>query len=93
MLSQVGFSKEGKIAALDLNLYCNSGNSLDLTVGIMDRALAHSDNSYLIPAVRAIGCCSFTHQASNTAYRGFGGPQVPCPLLSFSLSSRLVQAW
>ena len=77
---QVGFSNEGKIQALDLRLYTNSGNSLDLTPSIMDRALAHTDNSYVIPHVRAVGTCCVTHQASNTAYRGFGGPQVSTQL-------------
>lgn len=72
----MGFSSEGKIKALDLKLYNNAGNSLDLSHSIMDRALLHTDNSYAIPVVRSIGCCAFTHQASNTAYRGFGGPQV-----------------
>ena len=76
MCRQVGFSGEGKIQALDLKLYANSGNSLDLTFSIVDRALLHTDNSYRIPSLRAVGCCAVTHQASNTAFRGFGGPQV-----------------
>ena len=72
----MGFSSEGKIKALDLKLYSNAGNSLDLSSSIMDRALLHTDNSYVLPAVRAVGHCCVTHQASNTAFRGFGGPQV-----------------
>ena len=72
----MGFSSEGKIQALDLKLYNNAGNSLDLSSSIMDRALMHTDNSYSLPAVRVIGHCCVTNQASNTAFRGFGGPQV-----------------
>jgi len=75
-LSQVGFTAEGEIKGLDLALYNNAGNSLDLSSSIMDRALLHTDNSYRLGAVRAVGHCCFTHQASNTAFRGFGGPQV-----------------
>jgi len=67
----VGFSSEGKIQALDLKLYNNAGNSLDLSSSLM-----HTDNSYSLPAVRVIGHCCVTNQASNTAFRGFGGPQV-----------------
>ncbi len=73
---QVGFTAEGEIKGLDLALYNNAGNSLDLSSSIMDRALLHTDNSYRLGAVRAVGHCCFTHQASNTAFRGFGGPQV-----------------
>ena len=73
---QVGFTAEGEIKGLDVELYNNAGNSLDLSSSIMDRALLHTDNSYRLGAVRAVGHCCFTNQASNTAFRGFGGPQV-----------------
>lgn len=75
-LTQVGFTKEGKVIALDLNLYNNAGNTLDLSHSVMDRALLHSDNCYKIPHVRAVGHLCKTNTASNTAFRGFGGPQV-----------------
>ncbi len=51
--AQVGFSSEGRLLALDLNLYCNAGNSLDLSHSIMDRALLHFDVAYKIPNARA----------------------------------------
>ena len=73
---QVGFTKEGKIIALDIDLYNNAGNTLDLSHSVMDRALLHSDNAYKIPHVRAQGHLCKTNTASNTAFRGFGGPQV-----------------
>jgi xanthine dehydrogenase/oxidase len=72
---KVGFSKEGKVLALDLKLYNNGGNSLDLSHSILERAMFHSDNVYAIPNLRIEGKVCFTHQASNTAFRGFGGPQ------------------
>lgn len=73
---QVAFNKSGKVVALDCKLYNNAGNGLDLSAAIMDRALLHTDAAYKIPNVRVIGYCCKTHIASNTAFRGFGGPQV-----------------
>ena len=73
---QVGFNKSGKVQALDCKLYNNAGNSLDLSAAIMDRALLHVDAAYKIPHVRVVGYCCKTNIASNTAFRGFGGPQV-----------------
>jgi xanthine dehydrogenase/oxidase len=52
-----------------------SGNSVDLSHAIMDRAILHSDCAFDIPAVRIRGRLCRTNQASNTAFRGFGGPQ------------------
>ena len=87
LVHQVGFTKEGKVLALDCKLYNNAGNSLDLSAAIMDRALLHTDAAYKIPHVRVMGFCCRTNIASNTAYRGFGGPQV-CPLaFTLALSS------
>ncbi|MCO5599282.1 hypothetical protein L7F22_053383 [Adiantum nelumboides] len=72
---KVGYTKEGKVLALDLALYNNGGNSLDLSHSVLDRAIFHSDNVYAIPNVRVFGRVCFTNLASNTAFRGFGGPQ------------------
>ncbi|KAK9866817.1 hypothetical protein WJX84_005780, partial [Apatococcus fuscideae] len=72
---KVGFTREGKILAMDVNLYNNAGCSLDLSAAVMDRALMHCENSYRIPNVRAVGHVCRTNIASNTAFRGFGGPQ------------------
>lgn len=72
---RVGFTREGRLQALDLHLYSNAGNSLDLSHGVMDRALMHADCVYRWPAFRARGHICRTHVASNTAFRGFGGPQ------------------
>lgn len=67
--------RDGKLVALDLQLYNNAGYSLDLSEPVMGRALFHSDNCYKIPNIRVQGKVCFTNTASNTAFRGFGGPQ------------------
>ncbi|XVF19260.1 hypothetical protein REPUB_Repub11eG0094600 [Reevesia pubescens] len=72
---KVGFTNEGKVLALDLQIYNNAGNSLDLSLAILERAMFHSDNVYEIPNVRIFGSVCFTNFPSNTAFRGFGGPQ------------------
>ncbi|BGP22254.1 xanthine dehydrogenase/oxidase [Rhodotorula toruloides] len=72
---KVGFTKEGKLTALDADLYANGGYSLDISGGVADRAIAHADNAYYIPNVDVRAKICKTHTVSNTAYRGFGGPQ------------------
>lgn len=61
--------------ALDLEIYNNAGNSLDLSSAVLERAMFHSDNVYEIPNVHVSGMVCFTNFPSNTAFRGFGGPQ------------------
>ena len=72
---QVGFSSDGKITALDVNLYADGGWSLDLSPPVLLRAMLHIDNAYYIPNLEVRGHIVKTHKASNTAFRGFGGPQ------------------
>lgn len=72
---KVGFQNDGKVVALDLEIYNNAGNSLDLSLAILERAMFHSDNVYEIPNVKIKGRVCFTNFPSNTAFRGFGGPQ------------------
>ncbi|XP_050220643.1 xanthine dehydrogenase 1-like isoform X2 [Mercurialis annua] len=72
---KVGCTNEGKILALDLKIYNNAGNSLDLSLAVLERAMFHSDNVYEIPNVRILGKVCFTNFPSHTAFRGFGGPQ------------------
>lgn len=73
---KVGCSADGKILALKMQLYNNAGNSLDLSQAIMDRALFHADSSYHIPHMEVTGEVCRTNMPSNTAFRGFGGPQT-----------------
>jgi xanthine dehydrogenase large subunit len=71
----VGFDDSGAIAALDLTLAANGGNVADHTPAVVTRALCHADNCYWIPALRFTGLPCKTHTVSNTAFRGYGGPQ------------------
>jgi xanthine dehydrogenase molybdopterin binding subunit len=73
---QVGFSKDGRILALDVEHNSNGGASLDLSMAIMERALFHIDNAYYIPNLRVIGKAWKTNLPPNTAFRGFGAPQA-----------------
>ncbi|MFE3837593.1 xanthine dehydrogenase molybdopterin binding subunit [Pseudogemmobacter sonorensis] len=72
---QVGFDDEGRILALDAVLFQRAGHSEDLSRGVADRAVLHVDNAYFLPAARAESRCLFTNTVSNTAFRGYGGPQ------------------
>ncbi|KAI3520468.1 hypothetical protein L1887_09906 [Cichorium endivia] len=72
---KVGFTNEGKVLGLDLEIYNNGGNSLDLSQAVLERAMYHSNNVYEIPNIRVTGSVCFTNYPSNTAFRGFGGPQ------------------
>ncbi len=72
---RVGFDKDGKINALDIDLNLDAGSSSDLTMAILERAMFHVDNAYYIPNLRIIGSTWKTNLPSNTAMRGFGGPQ------------------
>lgn len=71
----VGFDDEGRVLALDAVLAADAGWSLDMTPGVVTRALTHTDNAYWIPHFRAVGYACRTNKQSNTAFRGFGGPQ------------------
>ena len=72
---QVGFDKDGRFNGLDLALLAGCGNSPDLSDAIVDRAMFHADNAYFLPAARVVGHRVKTNTVSNTAFRGFGGPQ------------------
>ncbi|HEX4631481.1 MAG TPA: xanthine dehydrogenase molybdopterin binding subunit [Chthoniobacterales bacterium] len=72
---RAGFDETGLLLAARIELFSNGGWSLDLSRAITDRALFHLDNSYYIPNVEFRGRVVKTNLASNTAFRGFGGPQ------------------
>lgn len=72
---EVGFDDEGRLLALKAKLYANGGAYVDLTPSILDRAMCHSDGSYYLPNCIIEGHACRTNQHSNTAFRGFGGPQ------------------
>jgi xanthine dehydrogenase large subunit len=72
---RVAFSDDGRLQALDATLTSDGGWSLDLSEPVLARALCHIDNAYWIPNVRVNGRISKTNKTSQTAFRGFGGPQ------------------
>jgi xanthine dehydrogenase molybdopterin binding subunit/xanthine dehydrogenase small subunit len=72
---RVGFDQEGFLQAVKIDLYSNGGWTLDLSRAVTDRAVFHLDNGYYIPNVEFKGFVAKTNLGSNTAFRGFGGPQ------------------
>jgi len=71
----VGFDAAGRIAALDLVFAARCGFSADLSGPVNDRTVMQADNAYFLPAVRIVSHRCRTNTQSNTAFRGFGGPQ------------------
>ena len=72
---KAGFESDGALSGLELQLYSDGGWSLDLSEPVLWRALFHVDNAYRLPALDARGWVCKTHKTSQTAFRGFGGPQ------------------
>ena len=72
---KVAVNRDGKLQALDADVFANAGWSQDLSAAVVDRALSHSDGCYLIPNIHVRGRLAKTNTVSNTAFRGFGGPQ------------------
>jgi xanthine dehydrogenase large subunit len=71
----VGFDGTGRLLAVDVTQAVRCGMSFDLSQPIADRAMFHADNCYYLPAARITSLRLKTHTQSNTAFRGFGGPQ------------------
>ena len=72
---EVGFDTRGCLLAARIHLFSNGGWSQDLSQAVTDRALFHLDNAYYLPCVEFRGQVAKTNLSSNTAFRGFGGPQ------------------
>jgi xanthine dehydrogenase large subunit len=71
----VGFDAKGVMSAYDVDLHARCGYSVDLSPGVCDRSMFHAANAYWIPDVAVRSTRLFTNTVSNTAFRGFGGPQ------------------
>jgi xanthine dehydrogenase large subunit len=71
----VGFDDDGRIDGIRIELLSRCGATWDLSAAINDRAMFHADNCYWLPAVEIVSHRLKTHTVSNTAFRGFGGPQ------------------
>jgi xanthine dehydrogenase large subunit len=88
---RVGFDAEGRILGLDMVQAMRCGMSFDLSQPIADRAMFHADNCYYLPAARITSFRCKTHTQSNTAFRGFGGPQgiVACERMIDHIAAHL----
>jgi len=71
----VGFDGDGRITGIRITLASRCGATVDLSPAINDRAMFHADNCYFLPAVEIVSHRLRTDTVSNTAFRGFGGPQ------------------
>ena len=72
---RVGIDDLGVIQGVDFTQYARCGWSMDLSLPVADRAMLHADNAYFLPAARVTSHRLRTNTQSNTAFRGFGGPQ------------------
>ena len=72
---KVGFDNNGVLTGIEMELSASCGMSADLSDAIVDRAMFHSDNAYFLPHAKIVGHRVKTNTVSNTAFRGFGGPQ------------------
>jgi xanthine dehydrogenase large subunit len=72
---RAGFDEAGRILGVEFDQALRCGMSWDLSEPIGDRAMFHADNCYYLPDIRIISYRCKTHTQSNTAFRGFGGPQ------------------
>lgn len=72
---EVGFDDGGRIEGITIDMVANAGHSTDLSLAVLTRALCHADNAYFLPQARFDGYLARTDTQSNTAFRGFGGPQ------------------
>jgi len=72
---RAGFDGQGRIAGVEFVQYARCGWAQDLSLPVADRAMLHADNAYLLPSARIESHRLKTNTQSNTAYRGFGGPQ------------------
>lgn len=72
---EAGFDEDGMLLALKAVLTSDGGWCLDLSEAVLARALCHVDNNYNIPHVHVEGRVAKSNKTSQTAFRGFGGPQ------------------
>ena len=72
---KLGHDSEGLLRVVDMRLFARCGYSADLSLGVVDRSMFHADSSYYYPDAMIHSRRLKTHTCSNTAFRGFGGPQ------------------
>jgi len=74
-LYEVGYDESGRIVAAKVDMVSRAGFSADLSGPVATRAVCHFDNTYYLSDVEIRAACGKTNTQSNTAFRGFGGPQ------------------
>ena len=72
---EAGYDDDGRLQGVKVDMTSRAGFSADLSGPVMTRAICHFDNAYWLPEVEIDGFCARTNTQSNTAFRGFGGPQ------------------
>lgn len=72
---EAGYDDDGRIAAVKVEMVLRAGFSADLSGPVATRAVCHLDNAYYLSDVDILALCGKTNTQSNTAFRGFGGPQ------------------
>ena len=72
---KAGFDDDGRLAGVEYVFASRCGRSADLSAAINDRTIFHADNTYFMENIRIVSHRCKTHTVSNTAFRGFGGPQ------------------
>lgn len=89
---EVGFDDTGRILGLKTKFYSDGGCSADLSLAVMERTMLHAENAYYIPDIDIHGRVCFTNLPSNTAFRGFGGPQGVAAIenIIFEIAQELV---
>ncbi|NVH75564.1 xanthine dehydrogenase molybdopterin binding subunit [Paraburkholderia sp. JPY432] len=72
---EAGFDDQGRLLGVRVEIALRAGYSADLSGAVATRAVCHFDNAYYLPDVDIVALCCKTNTQSNTAFRGFGGPQ------------------
>ena len=72
---RIAFDDKGIVTAYEVGLNADAGHAADLSMAILERAMLHAENSYFIPNIKITATAWRTNHFSNTAFRGFGGPQ------------------
>lgn len=72
---EIGYDNNGLIQAARIDMISRAGFSADLSGPVATRAVCHFDNAYYLSDVEIHAMCGKTNTQSNTAFRGFGGPQ------------------
>lgn len=73
---KIGCTSDGKITAIEIEVFNNGGYSLDLSVAVLNQSMFNIDNSYFIPNIKVTGWSCKTNTQSNTVFRGSGAPQA-----------------